>query len=209
MWRIYIKRKKSQVLEKRIIGAKFNLTRYLFLRIGDLMVCITCFWGTFVKQRRRYLKRFNLLFSLGILIFIPLLNSCDEGDCSGTPTVPKNVVAIAGNNQVVISWQAKPLKSSLGEVNSEVLYQLGGGPGTNCTTIPKGDNCVMGCQVSTCQGGCSTSPTDTNFSCTVKGLTNGVAYTFTVVTGTSSANNSCSSVGYSYARSPSATPNAN
>lgn len=74
---------------------------------------------------------------------------------------PRNVLAVPGNGQAVISWS---MPSDIGP-GAITAYTVTYGPtsGTNFTTA-----------------GCTT----TSFTCTVTGLTNGTAYTFAVVTTT-------------------------
>ena len=138
------------------------------------------------------MKHLNLLLLLGILILIPLWNSCVEsenGYCSGYPVVPINVVAVAGNGQAVVSWQVSPYDLSVG-VGHSVLYPQGGGLGLNCNMNPSYGDCVVGCKFTSCLSGCARLPAD-SFSCTVKGLTNGKTYAFIVETFSLASNPYC------------------
>ena len=87
----------------------------------------------------------------------------------GGPSVPTNVVAVAGNGQATVTWN--PAVSTGSPV---FAYRVTATPGGNfCTTN-------------------ATPPATPLTSCTVTGLTNGTAYYFTVVALTQSGNSATS-----------------
>lgn len=87
----------------------------------------------------------------------------------GGPSVPTNVVAVAGNSQATVTWN--PAVSTGSPV---FAYRVTATPGGNfCTTN-------------------ATPPATPLTSCTVTGLTNGTAYYFTVVALTQSGNSATS-----------------
>jgi hypothetical protein len=124
------------------------------------------------------------LFAAGTLI------SCifDSG-CEGDSTPPTNVIAVAGNGQVSLSWDV----SSSTTVFSEVRYAPGDSSETDCSAEVLPAGCVLAC------------PPSTATACTVIGLANDSAYTFTVATSTAPVNPSCHA-GFAYARSETVTP---
>ena len=140
------------------------------------------------------MKRLNTLFQFGILLLIPLLNSCLNGDCTARAYPPTDVTAVAGDGSVTLSWHGTGYPSGIGGAYSEVRYPRGGGSGETCADWGKlKDDCTVGCNSSR------------DSSCTITGLTNGTTYTFTVISLNSSME--CE-MGVGYARAQ-LTPTAN
>lgn len=132
----------------------------------------------------------SMLFGNGCL-----LGGSGECDTEGVP--PVNVTATGGDGSVALSWEIPAFDTNeLEAIQTMVLYPAMGGTGEQCATAdinhtPEG--CVRACQ--------SANATP----CTVTGLTNGVSYTFTVIT-TAYPHNLYRCVANAFVRSDPVTP---
>jgi hypothetical protein len=118
-----------------------------------------------------------LSLSAAFAVVLVLWNGClmgGGGECDTEGVTPVNVSGTAGDGSVTLTWEIPPYDMlDLDAVQTMVLYPALGGTGEQCAGAninhtPEG--CVRGCE--------STSGSQ----CTVTGLQNGVAYTFTVIT---------------------------
>lgn len=136
---------------------------------------------------------------LAASVFISSLTGCIMGSekCLADSVAPVNVAASTGDGAVTISWEIPAYDSTtLNSVWAQVQYDTAGGSGAQCNTYHPNDlapGCAVACQLSSAT------------QCHVTGLTNGKAYTFTVITQASSKNLQCGN-GTSFARTESVTP---
>ena len=150
------------------------------------------------------MNRMNLLFSLGVLLCMALLTSCDIPiqDPDPLPPLPTgitlvNVVTIPGNSEMTVSWNAVNNESTLPDsIRFSVKYQLTGESLDSCNNAVTKGSCMVGCDWFS-----------SGTSCKITGLTNGTSYNFIVISFATYQNPYKEFS--AFIRSAPATPNAN